>query len=235
MEAFFQFYSELFKLEKNDTKVEDMNKFMTLIPRKVSEEQVRKLDMPINVEEISDTILSMANGKSPGVDGLPAEFYKKNIDWVVDDLLGVYAKAFEVHSLGKDINKGVIKLLPKNGDKYQVKNWRPITLLNLSYKILAKLLAKRIVGMLNNIVSVSQTGFIKGKYILENLITSWEVMKWGKDSKQNVCMVLLDFEKAYDRIEWNFVIKILEKLGFPPSFYRWVNILFTRLQYSHSS
>ena len=80
-----------------------------------------------------------------------------------------------------------------------MKNWRSITFLNLSYKILAKLLAKRIAGMLNNIVSVSQTGFIKRRYILENLITSWEAMKWGEDSKQNVCMVLLDFEKAYDR------------------------------------
>ena len=86
----------------------------------------------------------MANGKSPGADGLPIEFYKKNIDWVANELLEVYVEAFDVVSLGNEINKGVIKIIPKNGDKYQVKNWRPITSLNLSYKILAKLLAKRI-------------------------------------------------------------------------------------------
>ena len=94
------------------------------------------------------------------------------------------------------------------------------------YKILAKLLAKRIVGMLDSILLISQIGFIKGGYILENLMNSWEAMKWGKDNKQNVCMVLFDFEKAYDRIEWDFVLKIFERLGFPPSFCRWVDILF---------
>ena len=148
-------------------KADDINKCMSLIPRKVSEDQVKKLDMPISVKEISNTIFSMANVKSLGVDGLLVEFYKKNIDWVADELLEVYVEAFDVGSLGNEINKGVIKLILKSGDKYQVKNWRQITLLNFSYKILAKLLAKRIVGMLDNIVSISKTGFIKGRYILK--------------------------------------------------------------------
>ena len=70
------------------------------------------------------------------------------------------------------MNRGIIKLLPKVGDKFLVINQRPITLLNLSYKIIAKLLARRIVDITKNIVSFTHTGFIKGKYILENLITS---------------------------------------------------------------
>lgn len=150
---------------------------MDLIPRKFSRDQVKKLNVPISVQEMNDTILYMANGKSPRADGLRVEFYIKNIDWIAKDLLGVYEEAFEVGTLGKEINKGVIKIFPKSGDKYHVKNQRPVTLLNFSYKILAKLLAKRIVGMLNNIVFVYQTIFIKGRYILENLITSWEAMQ----------------------------------------------------------
>ena len=126
--------------------------------------------------EIEAAIDSFPNGKSPGLDGFPAEFYKINKSWICLELLGVYEEAFKKGSLGGSINKGVIKLLPKVGDKSLVKNWRPITLLNLSYKILAKVLARRIALLLNKFVSQTQTGFIQGRSILENMITSWEAM-----------------------------------------------------------
>ena len=138
----------------------------------------------------------------------------------------VYQFAADNGSLGDKINQGLIKLLPKDGDKLQVKNWRPITLLNISYKVIAKLLANRIAKVLDSIISVTQTGFIKGRFILENLVTSWEAMHWAKVDNQNSAMILLDFEKAYDRIEWHFVIAMLKQFGFPDYFCQWVNILF---------
>ena len=100
----------------------------------------------------------------------------------------------------------------------QVKNWRPITLLNISHKIIAKLLANRIAKVLDSIILVTQIGFIKGRFILENLVTNWEAMHWAKADNQNSAMILLDFEKAYDRIEWHFVISMLKQFGFPDYF-----------------
>ena len=172
-----------------------------MIPKKVSGRDSDKLSKRISLEEIQEAIKAMANEKALGMDGLPIEFYKDNIDWIGEELLLFYNDAFDNDSLGSDMNRGIIKLLPKTGDESFVKNWRPITLLNLSYKIIAKLLARRIADITKNIVSVTQTGFIRGRYILENLITSWEAMNWAKESGQEVAMILLDFEKAYDRVE----------------------------------
>lgn len=203
-----------------------MNRCIRLIPRKVPQEHARTLEQDIRIEEINEAIGALANDKYLGIDGLSAEFYKKNKDQISSELLEVYEEAFEFGSLGNNINIGLIKLLPKDGDKSQVKNWRPITLLNISYKIIAKILARRIRDILKEVVLVTQIGFIKGRYILYNLITSWEAMNWAKDDKQNAAMVLLDFEKAYDRIEWPFVVNMLEAFGFPKVLCKWVNILF---------
>ena len=86
----------------------------------------------------------MDNDKSPGMDGLPIEFYKDNLDWIGEELLLFYNDAFDNDSLGINVNRGVIKLLPKVGDRSLVQNQRPITLVNLSHKIIAKVLARRI-------------------------------------------------------------------------------------------
>ena len=168
-----------------------------MIPKKVFGSESDKLSRKNSLEEIQEAIKAMANDKSLGMDGLPIEFYKDNLDWIGEELFLFYNDAFDNGSLGSDVNRGIIKLLPKIGDRSLVKNWRPFTLLNLSYKIIAKLLARRIADITKNIVSVTQIGFIKGRYILENLITSWEAMNWAKDSRQDVAMILLDFEKAY--------------------------------------
>ena len=95
----------------------------------------------------------------------------------------------------------------------------------MSYKILAKIMALRLVNSLPKFVNSTQNGFIKGRYILENLITSWEAMEWSKCSHQNSAMLLLDFEKAYDRVEWRFILMMLEAFGFPPSFCNTVQVL----------
>ena len=146
------------------------------------------------------------------------KFYKVNKDWIASELFEVYQFAVDNGSLGDKINQGLIKILPKDGDKLQVKNWRPITILNISYKVIAKLLANRIAKVLDSIISVTQTGFIKGRFILENLFTYWEAMHWAKVDNQNSAMILLYFEKAYDRIELHFVIAMLKQFGFPDYF-----------------
>lgn len=195
------------------------------MPRKISEDESIQLAAEISKEEIKREILAMSNDKSSGIDGLPVEFYKVFIDWICEDLHRVYMEDLAKGSLGHDTNQGLIKLLPKEGDKTLVKNWRPITLLNVSYKVLAKVLAMRLTNILPKFINSTQTGFIKGRYILENLITSWETLDWAKRSQQNVTMLLLDFEKAYDRVEWSFLKMALEAFGFPQGFIRMISTL----------
>ncbi|XP_059067540.1 uncharacterized protein LOC131858343 [Cryptomeria japonica] len=223
--AFVDYYSNLFSSE--DTKEAEAIRMQckALIPNKLDSVDSLSLSKMIFVDEIIGAIKSLKDDKAPGPDGFSVEFYKANISWISKDLLDIYNEAMRVGTLSSKINRGIIMLLPKDGDKTLIRNWRPITLLNVSYKILAKILAIRLVHILTKIVSATQTGFIKGRYILENLITAWEAMDWATCSHQNVALLLLDFKKAYDRVAWNFIIMMLQSFGFPPYFCNVVQIL----------
>ncbi|XP_059075477.1 secreted RxLR effector protein 78-like [Cryptomeria japonica] len=91
--------------------------------------------------------------------------------------------------------------------------------------MLAKILATRLEKLLPRFIYPTQTGFIKGRYILENLITSWEAMEWARTSNQDAAMFLFDYEKAYDRVEWEFIIMMLESFGFLGEFCQIVKVL----------
>lgn len=106
-----------------------------------------------------------------------------------------------------------------------VKNWRPITFLNISYKVLAKVIATRLVEILPKFINNTQTNFIKGRYILENLITSWEALEWAKNSKKNSPMLPLDFKKSYDRVELSFLRSFLLAFSFSSKFFGMVDTL----------
>lgn len=175
-EAFCLFYKGLFSLEDSPKSQEAREKCKEIIPSRITEEDSQSLKKTISVGEVKNAIRNHSNDKATGPDGLPVEFYKANEEWICQDLHELYTKAYENVSLGELINKGIIKLLPKEGDKSLIKNWRPITLLNVSYKILAKVLALRIENVLPKFIFPTQIGFIKGRFILENIITSWEVM-----------------------------------------------------------
>lgn len=189
--AFADYYKKLLSSEDSSEAIEVRDSCRSLFPNKLDADDVMSLSIPISIEEIEGAIKALKDDKAPGPDGLPIEFYKANITWISKDLLDLYNEAISTGSRGPEINRGYIKLLLKEGDKNLIKNWRPITLLNVSYNFLAKVLAIRLVHILPKFVSITQTSFIKGRYILENLITAWEAMDWAKMSHQNVALLLL--------------------------------------------
>jgi hypothetical protein len=123
-------------------------------------------------------------------------------------------------------NKGLIILIPKSGDHARIGNWRPITLLVSLYKILAKTLARQLQTFLPSIIRPSQTGFVEGRCILDNTFLAQEAQDWAEESNQDLVLLLLDFEKAFDRIEWSFLFEALAKLGFCSQWIRWVSSLY---------
>jgi hypothetical protein len=112
------------------------------------------------------------------------------------------------------INKGLITFIPKSGDHSKLGNWRLITLLGNVYKVLAKTLAGRIQASLPHIIRPNQTGFVEGRSILDNTFMAQESLKWAVESNQDLVLLLLDFKKAFDMIEWGFLFTALSKLGF---------------------
>lgn len=125
--------------------------------------------MYFSIEDL-EHVFSILAYKSPGVDGLPVEFYQKMWPHIKYDFYLVYLEALEHGSLGTNINKGLIKLLPKGKNEDTISGWRPITLLNTSYKIIAKAIATRIKPIVKEIVRLEQTRFLGGRFILDNLI-----------------------------------------------------------------
>ncbi|GBG71048.1 hypothetical protein CBR_g8347 [Chara braunii] len=120
------------------------------------------LDRPITLEEASQTLKVMARGKLPGVDGLTVEFYAANWGAFGPLLVELYNKVLVGGKPGKGMTHGVIAVLFKKGDKTELKNWRPISLLNVSYKILAKTLARILSKFLPELVEQDQGAFVEG-------------------------------------------------------------------------
>ena len=118
--------------------------------------------------------------------------------------------AYEKDQLSITQRRGIIKLIPKkDAEPYFIKNWRPLTLLNCDYKIAAKSIANRLKVFLPNLINNDQTGFIKGRFIGENIRLIDSVICYAKEKNIPGLLLFLDCEKAFDTIEWPFIRKTL--------------------------
>ena len=116
-----------------------------------------------------NVLKNTAKDKAPGEDGLPSEFYK--VFWIdiKSYLIKSYQHSYSTGMLSITQRRGIISLIPKQKDPLNLKNWRPLSLLNQDYKLLAKLIAERIKPHLKKLINIDQTGFIKGRYIGQNI------------------------------------------------------------------
>ena len=121
---------------------------------------------------------------------------------------------------------GIITCIPKPGKmrKY-LKNWRPITLLNVFYKITSGCIANRIKPVLNTLIPSTQTGFLKGRFIGENTRLIYDIMNFSENHNIPGLLVSIDFEKAFDSIAWSFINKTLEIFNFGHNIKKWIHIL----------
>ncbi|GBG77670.1 hypothetical protein CBR_g24116 [Chara braunii] len=178
------------------------------------------------LEELTQTVKTMAKGKSPGVDGLTMEFYVAN--WVIfgPHLVELYNQILVGGRLGKGMTQGVIALLFKKGDKTDIRNWRPISL-NVSYKILAKALAHRLAKYLPKLVEGDQGTFVQGRSIFNNIVIAIETLEVVQEKNLDMAILLLDLEKAYDKVGWTFVFTTLRRMGFGEGFCAWIKAMYT--------
>ena len=157
----------------------------------------------------------MESEKTPGTDGLPAEFYKMFWTDISTPLVNALNHAYETDQLPITQKRGIIKLIPKKGaEPYFIKNWRPLTLLNCDYKIAAKAIAKRLENVLPTLINHDQTGFLKGRFIGENIRLIDSINCYARENNIPGLLLFLDFEKAFDTIEWSFMRDTLKYFGF---------------------
>ena len=212
LELQLNFYKNLYTAKDiNDVKA---NKFTKNLP-KLTDEMRNRICREIIDSEIAEALLALPNNKAPGSDGFTADFYKFFWPDLKTFVCNSIKFAIQSGTLSIDQKRGVITLIPKAGkDLRFLKNWRPISLLNTDYKILAKLLATRLQPILPDIISKDQSAYIKGRSITDNIRSVWDVLDVSKLTKKQLYIIFIDFEKAFDTVSHEFLIKCLEKLNF---------------------
>ena len=197
---------------------------------KVSEEMKINLNTDISENELCNAIKNTANGKSPGLDGLPIEFYK--VFWVdiKKYLLNSINHSYQQGELSISQKQGIISLIPKKDkNPLHLKNWRPLTLLNADYKIIAKAMANRIKTCIHEIIHCNQTGFLKNRFIGENLIKALSIIEYAEEENLPALIMFVDYEKAFDSVEWDFVYECLDFFNFGDKIISWVKILYNNI------
>ena len=168
----------------------------------------------------------MKNNKSPGSDGYPIEFFKFFWNDFGHIILRAINESWEDGEFSFTQREGIITLIPKGSkDRRHIKNWRPITLLNTVYKIASSCIANKIKKVLPDIISEEQTGFVKGRYIGENIRILYDILYSSAKNHIPGLLVLVDFEKAFDTISRDFIVECLDTLGFDHSLIRWIQVL----------
>ena len=218
------FYKKLYSAEKLN-KPENFIKNLSQSPS-VPLEKLEKLSDDFDEPEISTAIKNMQNNKSPGEDGLPIEFYK--VFWldIKDYLIASYKHSMAEGSLSITQKRGIISLLPKKKNLLFLKNWRPLTLLNVDYKIFAKLIATRLKTILSYIIHADQTGFMKGRFIGENIVTLLDIIDYCEKNGIEAVLISVDFEKAFDQLDWDFIWESLAYFQIPETLISWIKTLY---------
>lgn len=226
----YNFYSKLYSSTNVDNALERDSDFFVLDGPKLSQEQLDDCEGDIVESELFAALKSTQNNKSPGSDGLPCEFYKIFWQDIKHYLLAAVNHAYNTGELSISQKQGIISLLPKKGrDTLLLKNWRPISLLNQDYKLIAKALAARMKKHLTNIIHSDQTGFINDRYIGENITRILNIMEYAEEEHTAAVIMSIDYEKAYDSVEWKYMYKVLKFFNFGPQLIKWISILYTNI------
>ena len=178
--------------------------------------------------ECQKAIKLMKNNKSPGSDGLTIEFYKTFWSDISDILIDSFNESFDLGHLSYSQNISILSLIFKKGDPDNIKNYRPISLTNVDYRILAFVLAQRLQNVIGTIVSCNQTGYIKGRFIGTNVRAILDICEYIEDTNSSGILLQLDFEKAFDSVEWPFLIAVLRKYNFGENFINWIKVLYNK-------
>ncbi|KAL1208232.1 putative mitochondrial protein [Cardamine amara subsp. amara] len=187
-------------------------------------------------EEIKAATFSIHPDKAPGPDGFSASFFHSNWDTVGPTIIKEVQGFFTSGILARTINTTYVRLIPKITSPKVVSDYRPIALCNVYYKIIAKILTKRLQPVLNSIISENQSAFIPGRAISDNVLITHEVLHYLKNSKaEKHCSMAVktDMSKAYDILEWDFIKRVLTRFGFQEKWINWIMQCITTVSYSY--
>eukprot|EP00253_Pinus_taeda_P010711 PITA_10711 len=191
-------------------------------PRFVEEEEAGSLMEVVSKEEVEHVIKSMAKDKSPGPDGWTIEIFNHFFDSIGDELTEVVDESRRKGEIHLPFNATFIALIPKKEDPESFEDFRPISLCNCIYKIIAKIIALRLKPILSKNISSEQFGFLDGRQIHEAIGVAQETLHNIRQTIKKGAVIKIDLSKAYDRICWTYLRMLLTHLGFKLEFINWI-------------
>jgi len=239
-----EYHENLQSRDRNPTDAPDqtrINAILENINTSTTPKQKNELAQHLNWGKVHQALHESANDKAAGLDGIPMELWKKmssNFDAFSDaeinpfcDIIKILVKVFnDIETQGitpsTKFNEGWMCPLYKKGERDNIANYRPITVLNTDYKIMTKALANKLAEAAPTLIHRDQAGFIKGRNIYDQVKLAKLMIDYGKIRKQNGAIVALDQEKAYDKILHPYLWKTLEKFDIPQHFIKTVKHLY---------
>ena len=222
------YYADLFTAQECDCKAQDA--MLAKLSRRLSSAEREACEGVLTVEECYHALQGMPRGKTPGSDGFPMEFFVSFWQTLGADLVRVLNVAYETGQLSASQRRGLIIVLYKKNDRLDTKNWRPISLLNVDYKIATRTISGRLLAVLSSIIGPDQTCGVPGRTISSNLFLIRDLLEYVEREDIPLALLSLDQEKAFDRVDWGFLLRTLETFNFGPTFLRWIKLFYTNIE-----
>ncbi|KAL2894644.1 hypothetical protein RDABS01_010553 [Bienertia sinuspersici] len=233
--CFFESYSRLFNPEKtNQVGLDGRNDWFEDLP-KLQEEDLDILLQPFNREEVRAAVEGMKPLKAPALNGFPPIFFLKHWDIVGEEIWGAVSSFFTGGRMLKEMNKTFITLFPKVERPETISDFRPISLCNTVYKIITKCMVGRLKRVLPKLVGENQNAFVPGRQLADNCLLANEMLhllKTRKKGRKFLGILKVDLSKAYDRVRWDFLEKVLVIMNFPAVWVGWIMECVSTVKYA---
>ena len=195
-------------------------------------ESASRLESPFTEEEIYKAIFQMDRDKAPGPDGFTIAVFQDCWDVIKEDLVRVFAEFHRSGIINQSTNASFIVLLPKKSISRRISDFRPISLITSLYKIIAKVLAGRLRGVLHETIHSTQGAFVQGRQILDAVLIANEIVDEKRRTGEEGVVFKIDFEKAYDHVSWDFLDHVLEMKGFSLRWRKWMRGCLSSVSYA---
>ncbi|KAI4324404.1 hypothetical protein MLD38_029899 [Melastoma candidum] len=195
----------------------------SLVRTRISCVQGEMLSRPVGHDEIIRALSSLKKSKAPGPDGFPPEFFLGSWKLLCRDVIEAITEFFAKGRMLKQWNVSAITLVPKSKNAMRVSDYRPISCCNTMYKCISKVLADRLKMVIGVLVGPTQSAFIPGRKIVDNIMLAQEIIHgYGAKRGPKGCVMQMDIAKAFDSLEWPFIRSALRAFDFPNTFITWV-------------
>ncbi|KAI8536166.1 hypothetical protein RHMOL_Rhmol10G0235300 [Rhododendron molle] len=229
---FIDYYTRLLGTA-HEGRVDATTPLQNAITTRFSDSDQLMLIKPVTDEEIKKALWSINGDKAPGPDGYNSMFYQRNWEAVGPNLTAAVSSFFKSGFLLKERNTTTISLIPKVSAPLSAKDFRPISCCNVTLKCVTKVLANRLQSLLPHIINKSQSAFVKGRFIIDNVLLMQELVRgYHRDNDVPRCALKLDLMMAYDSVDWSFLFGTIRVMGFPALYVHWDHQCVTTVRYS---